>query len=60
MTRKEKFYKVYGNIPIPLRREVVVVIDKEPISWGVAKIEIDSETKLGNKVLEQLIKLDFI
>ena len=60
MTRKEKFYKVYSNLPIPLRREIVVVIDKEPISWSVAKIEIDGGTELGEKILEQLSNFKFI
>ena len=51
----ERFMKVYSNLPINLRKEVVIVIDKEPISWNVARNEIEHNTKLGKKILKKLI-----
>ena len=56
----ERFMKVYSNLPINLRKETVVVIDREPISWNVAHNEISNDTELGKKILEKLIELDII
>ena len=56
----ERFMKVYSNLPINLRKETVVVIDKEPISWDVANNEISNDTELGKKILKKLIEMDII
>jgi hypothetical protein len=58
--KKQRFYKIYGNLPLNLRDEVIAVIDNEPMSWKVARLEIDGETKLGSKILEILEKLKII
>lgn len=60
MTQKDKFYKVFANLPLGLREEIVVVVDNEPISWRVAKLEIDNGTEVGKKILEKLEALKII
>ena len=60
MSKKEKFYKTYSNLPLNLRDEVILVVDNEPITWKVAKLEIDNDTKLGNIILEKLESLKII
>jgi len=60
MDKKERFYKVYGNLPLGLREEVVAVVDGEPISWHVAKLEIDENTKKGEEILNKLISMEII
>ena len=60
MDLKERFYKVYSNLPLNLREEIVVVINNEPITWQVAKLEIDNDTVLGKQILEQLETLKII
>lgn len=60
MDKKIKFYHVYCNLPLPVRKEVIIVIGKEPISWKVAKLEIDNDTKIGQEILLKLDELDFI
>lgn len=61
MDNKAKFLKVYANLPINLRNEIILVIeDKEPITWNVAFIEINNDTELGNIILEKLKKLNII
>lgn len=60
MDKKQRFYKVYSNLPLGLREELVAVVDKEPISWRVAKLEIDENTKKGEEILDQLIRLEII
>ncbi len=58
---REKFLKVYSNLPINLRKEVILVLEeKGPISWEVAYLEVENKTKLGEKILERLSKLKII
>jgi len=60
MDKKENFYKVYANLPLDLRQEIILVLDSEPISWQVAKIEVDNNTTLGKQILEKLDSLEVI
>ena len=47
-------------MPLNLRNEIVAVINDEPISWRVAKLEIEGETKLGEEILQKLEELKII
>lgn len=60
MNSKDKFYKVYNNLPLKLRDGAIVVIDNETISWRLAKLYIDEDTKLGEKILDKLDRFGFI
>jgi len=55
-----RFLKVYANIPINLRKEIILVIDDEPITWNAAYVEIKNKTELGRKILSKLMELNFI
>lgn len=59
---KERFLKIYANIPIGLRSETICVVGEEnrPISWDVAFVEIDQDTPLSKIILEKLNKLKLI
>jgi hypothetical protein len=58
---KESFLKVYANLPINIRREIVLVLDKEgPITWEVAYLEISNNTKLGDIILKKLSEMKVI
>lgn len=59
--QKERFFRVYANLPIGLRDQVVVVMpDVGPMSWNAAYIEVNSDTKLGNAIVEKLIESKII
>lgn len=58
--KKEKFFRVYANLPLNLREEIILVIKDEPITWKVAYLEISNNTKLGNEILEKLEALGLI
>lgn len=60
MDTKQKFYRLYNNLPLKLRDDVVLVVHDEPITWKVAKMEIDADTPLAKEILEKLSALDFI
>jgi hypothetical protein len=58
---KSKFIKVYANLPLGLRNEIVVVLDDVgPITWNAAYIEVDNETEVGQKILKRLHELEII
>ncbi len=57
---REKFLKLYGNLPLNIRKEVIVIVDDEPISWDVAYIEVKNKTPLSKKILEKLEKLEVL
>lgn len=56
----ERFMKVFSNLPIEERNQVVVVIDDQPISWNMAYNEIRHKTELGKKISKKLIELNII
>ena len=58
---KEKFLKIYANLPIHVREEIIYVLeDKGPITWNVAYLEIENNTELGEKILQKLTELELI
>ena len=60
MDLKGKFFKVYNNLPLGLREEVVLVLNNEPITWKVARIEIENDTQLSKEILNDLQRLEII
>jgi hypothetical protein len=56
----DKFIRVYSNLPLKLRNEIVLVIDNEPVTWNVAYNEIVHNTEKGKKILEKLIEMKVI
>lgn len=60
---KDKFFKFYANLPMNLRKEIVLDLGENqggPITWEVAYREINADTELGKKILEKLIELKFV
>ncbi len=55
---KERFLKIYANVPLGLRSEIVCVVEHEtvdkPISWDAAFIEIENDTPLSKNILKKL------
>lgn len=60
LSPEERFRKVYASLPINMRAEIIVVIDKNPISWNLAFNEIEHETHLGKVILKILEEMEFI
>lgn len=58
---KDVFFKFYANLPIGIRKEIVLHLDKEgPITWEVAYKEMKAGTKLGDEIFEKLIQFGFL
>lgn len=60
MDLKAKFLKVYANLPLGVREEIVIVIDGEPLSWKATQLEVEQNTKKGKEILENLNKLQIL
>jgi hypothetical protein len=60
MLQKEKFIKIYSNLPLGVRKEIILILEEKPISWDVAYIEIWNNTATSKFILEKLEKLQII
>ena len=51
---KDKFFKVYANLPVPEREQIIAIVDNKTYSWTVAFNEISNDTELGDKILKKI------
>jgi len=59
--KKERFLKIYVNLPLGLRQEIILVLDDgKPVTWNVAFVEVGADTALGDVILEKLARLEII
>lgn len=58
---REKFLKIYANLPIAVRQEIILVLDEsQPITWNVAFVEVNANTGISKIILEKLQRLEII
>lgn len=60
MNLKTKFLQGYANLPLAQRKEIIVVVDDEPLTWNSARIEIENDTQKGKEILEKLAQLGIL
>lgn len=60
MSLRETFLKIYADIPLNLRKEIILVLDKEPLTWNVAYIEVTNSTVKSKLILKKLRELKII
>ena len=61
MNMKERFYKVFANVPIPERSSVIYVSQEHgPVSWRIVKLEVDHDTEFGDEALQALDRMGII
>ena len=41
-------------------KDIVIVIDGEPLTWKAAKLEIEQETEKGRGILQELVILKLL
>ena len=58
--RREQFLKVYADLPIGVRTEIILTLENKPITWNVAYLEVVNNTPLSKEILEKLAKLEII
>ena len=60
MNFRVKFLRIYANLPLNQRNEIVVVIDDEPMTWNAVRVEIENYTEKGKEILQKLVNLQII
>jgi len=58
--KAHKFYSMYANLPISLRKEIVAVVNNEPMTFQVIKLELDNKTEMGYQALQNMINMKII
>ena len=57
---RTQFLRVYANLPLGIREDIICVLDNEPMSWSVVYLEIKSKTKISWRILDYLKELQLI
>ena len=57
---KEKFLKVYANLPLGIREEIILVLEGKPITWNAAYLEVNNDTKNSQEILRKLEELKIL
>ena len=51
---KAKFLRLIASVPMPLREEIIAMVDKKTISWNAAYGEIKKDTDNAKIILKHL------
>lgn len=51
---RERFLKIYANLPEPERYQIIAIVNDKTYSWNVAFQEISNNTELGKKILQKI------
>lgn len=57
---RDSFLRIYADLPLSLRKEIILVLDKEPMTWNAAYIEIFNNTKKSPIILKKLREMKII
>ena len=60
MKGEEDFFKVYANVTLDERKNVLVVIDGNHISWNLAYEYMKNKTSDAEKILKTLNEIGII
>lgn len=58
--KREKFLKVYYNLPLKVREEPIFDLNGKPLSWNAVYIEVKDKTTIGETILQKLAELKII
>ena len=60
MDLKTSFLKIYANLPLGARAEIVATIDGQPMTWNAVYIEVRQDSDKSKKILSFLAKAQII
>jgi len=58
--RREQFLKIYADLPIGVRTEIILTLNNQPLTWNATYLEVLNNTPLSKEILEKLSKLEII
>ncbi len=59
-TKRETFLKVYANLPLGVREEIILILEGKPITWNAAYLEVNNNTKYSDEILKKLEEFKII
>ncbi len=60
MDVKASFYRTYANLPMGVRGEIIAVVENNPLTWNSLRIEVDNDTPIARKALENMVKMGIL
>ena len=60
MNARERFLKIYADLPLAFRNEIIVVADKEPFTWNAVYVEVYNSTDKSIVLLKKLEEMKII
>lgn len=63
LTSRDKFLKIYPNLPSRTREEVIYITEdenKRPYTWNAAYTEVINNTPLSESILASLERIEII
>ncbi len=57
---KAKFLKLFASVPLPLRDEIIALVENQPISWSAAYGEIRQDTDKAKIILTHLKRIGLL
>jgi len=61
LSPREKFLKIYADLPLGIRTEIIATMPKiGPLTWNSAYVEISQNTPLADQILSQLDEMEII
>lgn len=61
LTSKEKFLKIYADLPLGLRDEIICVLDdKGPLTWNAAYLEVKNSTQYAKEILKKMEAMNLL
>jgi len=57
---RQQFIQIYANLPLGTRKEIIAVVNDEPLSWNAAYLEIYKNTSRAKEILEKIHEVGLI
>lgn len=57
---RTEFLRIYANLPLGIRSDIIAVLEGEPMTWRVCYIEVKNNTKMADKIVLYLRELNII
>lgn len=59
-TLRAKFLKIFASVPLPLRNEIIVLVEDKPVSWNAAYGDVKQDTDNAKVILRHLKRMSLI
>ena len=60
MELRARFLRIYADLPLNLRREIILVLETMPLTWNAAYVEVLNKNAKSGIILRKLAELGII